>query len=440
MPINRPDKVMDVRPGSLDVTSMRYHELWLQRWLYAHFYVREGYPVPVVFSTPMDAFSLFSKLWADESNPFAYLFGLKDAQGTPLYEPYPSPVRYPLISVSRQGIKLRSYQNFSTHRWRHLNWPTVSDTQAVPGKVQVGNDLTKCQLGEVMVSRMPMAFDYRFQIDHFCLRPDTQAYFIEKLLNQFWRTGGGILQTWMDIEYPGWGHQYIRIYAEGDIDNRPPDETANQDKHVEFRTSFTLVIEGFDIDVAYKTFPALWKLVATSARIDDLDRLLLPSFTTDLRVNGTNQVLDSRVDIPPSGTCQSSIRYNDYIESGSQHIYAGMTLGGGTVTYASYGTGTNAMAQYVATGSVVSAEADVFGTYLMTVFIKHGTFSGTASSTTTTFGTYESAIVGAVAGPDQFAMTVSTVGTSLLMVWGTDAGTDAWASVSSSVFGTYQLA
>jgi hypothetical protein len=323
MPINRPDKALEVRPGSLDATSMRYHELWLQRWLYSRFYVREGYPVPVVFATPMDAFSLFSKLWADDNNPFAYLFSLKDDHGTPLYEPHPSPVRYPLISVSRQGIKLRPGQNFSTHRWRHINWPTVSDTMPIPGKEQQGTDLTKCDLGEVMTSRMPMAFDYRFQIDHFCLRPDTQAFFIEKLLNQFWRSGGGMLQTWMDIEYPGWGQQYIRLYLEGDVDNRAPEEADLQEKNVEFRTSFTVVVEGFSIDVAYETVPALWKLVATSARIEDLDQLLIPSFTTDLRTTGYNYVLESRPDIPAAGTCQAEGRVRQYAAAGTQHIYFG---------------------------------------------------------------------------------------------------------------------
>jgi hypothetical protein len=301
---------------------MRYHELWLQRWLYSRFYVREGYPIPVVFASPMDAFSLFSKLWADENNPFAYLFALKDAHGTPLYEPHPSPVRYPLISVMRQGVKYRPYQNFSTHRWRHVNWPTVSDTQLIPGKEQQGNELTKCDLGEVTTSRMPMAFDYKFQIDHFCLRPDTQAFYIERLLNQFWRTGGGTLQSWMDIEYPGWGSQYIRIYVDGDIDSRAPEE-ANADKTIEFRTSFTLSVEGFSIDVNYEIVPALWKLVATSAHPDQLNELLRPSFTTDLRTTGYNYVLESRPDIPASGTCATELLHQQYLSAGTQHIRLG---------------------------------------------------------------------------------------------------------------------
>lgn len=313
MPINRPDKALDVRSGSLDVTSMRYHELWLQRWLYSRFYVHEGYPIPVVFATPMDAFSLFSKLWADENNPFDYLLRLQDEHGTPLYQPHPSPIRYPLISVMRQGVKFRPYQNFSIHRWRHVNWPTVSDTgSAVPGKEQQGVDLTKCDLGEVTTSRMPMAFDYRFQIDHFCLRPDTQALYLEKLLNQLWRSGGGVLQTWMDIEYPGWGQQYIRIYVDGDIDNSALEESQFQDRTVEYKTTFTLVIEGFSIDVQYLIEPALWKLVYSSARLNQIDRLVFPPLVEDLRTQGYNYVLESRPDIPAAGTCQDEGRHRQY--------------------------------------------------------------------------------------------------------------------------------
>jgi len=179
-------------------------------------------------------------------------------------------VRYPLLSVMRQGIRFRPYQNFSTHRWRHVNWPSVSDTEEIPGKEQIGNELVQCDLGHITTSRMPMAFDYRFQVDHFCMRPDTQAFYIERLLNQFWRSGGG-LQTWMDIEYPGWGQQYIRIYIEGDIDHRAPEDSAVQNSPVEYRTSYTLVVEGFSIDVDYQIEPALWKMIVTSAKPEELD-------------------------------------------------------------------------------------------------------------------------------------------------------------------------
>lgn len=316
------DKTLDVRPGALESTSMRYHELWLQRWLYSRFYVREGYPVPVVFASPMDAFGHFAQLWADENNPFKYLLELKDENGTPLYEPHPSPIRYPLISVMRKGLVYRSYQNFSQHRWRHVNWPTISDAGSeVPGKEQIGIDLTKCDLGNINVSRMPMAWDFRYQIDHYCLRPDTQAFYLERLMRQFWRSGG-VLQSWMDIEYPGWGSQYIRIYIDGEIDQSAPDDAEFQDKNVEYRTSYTITVEGFDIDLEYQTHPTLWKMIAHSADPDSLNHLLRP-IEVDLRTKGYNYVLESRPDIPAAGTCQDEGNRNQYLANGTVYILLG---------------------------------------------------------------------------------------------------------------------
>jgi hypothetical protein len=101
----------------------------------------------------MDAFSQFTRLWSEANNPFLYLLQAVNDDGTPLYQPYPAPVRYPLLSVYRKGFKYRTYQNFSIHKFRHINWPTVSD------------DVGRCELGNVTTSRMPMAWDYRFQID-----------------------------------------------------------------------------------------------------------------------------------------------------------------------------------------------------------------------------------------------------------------------------------
>ena len=321
------DKTLEVRPGSLGAMSMRYHELWLQRWFYSRFFVREGYPVPVVFGTPMDAFAHFKNLWADEQNPFKYLLELKDENGTPLYEPHPSPVRYPLISVMRKGQKMRPYQNFSIHRWRHMNWPTISDAGSiVPGKEQVGYDLTKCDLGNVTVSRMPMAWDYRFQIDHFCLRPDTQAFFLEKLANQFWRGGGAAPQTWMDIEYPGYGSHYIRLYVEGEIDQSAPEDSQFAETNVEYRTSFTIVLEGFDVDLNFQNVPALWTSVFNIRFPEDVPALFYP-VTIDGRARGYNYVLESRTDIPSAGTCQEEGIRNQYLAAGTVYIELGDLAG-----------------------------------------------------------------------------------------------------------------
>lgn len=317
------DKILEVESGGLGATSMRYHELWLQQWLYTRFFVKEGYPVPVVFGTPMDALGHFQQLWSAEQNPFRYLLDLKDAAGTPLYEPHPAPVRYPLISVMRKGIRYRPSQNFSIHSWRHINWPTVSSAgSAVPGVDHQGTNLVKCDLGSVTTSRMPMAFDYHFQIDHYCMRPDTQAFYVERLLNQFWRTGG-TLQTWLEVVYPGWGSQYVRLFVDGDIDQSAPDDGQTQDRHVEFKTTFTITIEGFSVDVNYEVKPTLWKLVQGTAALDDLAAFTGVRAVTDLRFTGQNPVLNSRTDIPPVGACQVEGARAAYVDAGTAYLQVG---------------------------------------------------------------------------------------------------------------------
>ena len=67
-----------------ELTGMRVHELALARWLHQNFQTRPGYPTPVVFATPMDAFAEFDRLFASANNPFAYL--LKDVNGKKIGE------------------------------------------------------------------------------------------------------------------------------------------------------------------------------------------------------------------------------------------------------------------------------------------------------------------------------------------------------------------
>lgn len=303
--LNVNDGTPNVRAGSLGGASMRYHELAVQLWLNSLFFVREGYPIPVVFTSPMDAFSAFQQLWADENNPFSYLFNLKDKNGTPLYAPYPSPVRYPVISVHRKGWKYRQYQNFSIHRWRHINWPTVANAGTeVYGPQADGWDIHKCGLGNVTTSRMPMAWDYKFQIDHFCNRPDTQAFFVEQLMQTFWRTGGTTPQTWINVPYPGWGNRRVRLFLEGDIESMTPEEP-EEGKNVEFRTSFTIVVEGFDIDLRYEIYPALWKIIMRMGAVApiELEDAVYLTKTVDVRIDGKNPSIDVRPNVPSWGTC-----------------------------------------------------------------------------------------------------------------------------------------
>ena len=276
---------------------MRYHELALQRWFYSTFFVRAGYPIPVVFSTPMDAFGNFQFLWKRDKSPFSYLFDLKDEKGTPLYEPYPSTLRYPLISVFRRGWKYRPEQSYGIHQFRHMNWPTVSP------------DVDRCELGNVTVSARPNAWDYRFQIDHFAMRPDTQAYFIEQLMRSF-VVGGGSPQTWMQIHFPVLGMQKIRMYIDGEIENSTKEEPEDQ-THMEFRTTFTLVVEGYSIDQNVQFVPALWSLLlrsaAQSASPSELTAAFDEQVRVELRLGDDNVTLNSRSNVPSDVQCQQDL-------------------------------------------------------------------------------------------------------------------------------------
>lgn len=285
------DTTYQVRSGGLESTSMRYHELAMQAWLYSRFFVREGYPVPVVFGTPMDAFSKFQDLWSSADNPFKYLYDLKDSNGTPLYEPYPSVPRYPLISVSRKGWKYRTSQNYSIHQWRHLNWPTVA------------KDVKRENLGYVTVSDMPMAWDYKFQITYYSMRPDTQAFFIEAFMREFNRTGG-TPQTWIPVQYPGVGQHLIRLYlADESLDWATPEEP-EPDKIVEYKTAINVTLEGYSIDVDFKSVPALWTLNVgrNSGTVDELSEISPLIDSDNLRIGNDNPVLNDRANVPADGT------------------------------------------------------------------------------------------------------------------------------------------
>jgi hypothetical protein len=288
---------------------MRYHELALQAWLNRSFFVREGYPVPVVFASPMDAFSKFKDLWSRGNNPFSYLFDLKDDRGTPIYEPHPSVPRYPLLSVMRKGWKYRQQQNYSIHQWRHLNWPTVS------------KDVSREDLGTVTVSFMPMGWDYKFQIEYYSMRPDTQAFFIENMMRQFWRSGGA-LQTWLPINYPGVGQHYIRLVMDGDnLEWSTPDEP-EPDKIAEYRTTVNITVEGYSIDTNFQKLPSLWTLVVGNsyATAADLEQIS-PVLADNLRVNNDNPDMLGRDNIPANGT--EGTPFATIGQGGNQYIFLG---------------------------------------------------------------------------------------------------------------------
>lgn len=273
--------------------SMRYHELALQRWLNQNFHVTEGYPVPVVYTAPMDAFSHFRELWSQDNNPFLYLLDIKDKGGKPLYEPHPSPPRYPIISVHRKGWRPRVGQNYSCRQWRRLSWPTVVSSGTV----------VRQDLGNVLVAQMPMAWDFLYQVDFFCLRPDTLAAFIKHFMWKLYRTGGQTPQTWVTVAYPFYGHLFARTWLEGDITPMMP-ETPDNEVNVEYRVSLSLVMEGWEVDINIREVPTVWKMVVNDK--EEVSPGVLETVytkTVDLRTPGvvTNQVLAGRANVPPFG-------------------------------------------------------------------------------------------------------------------------------------------
>jgi len=284
------DETLSVRKGTLGSTEMRFHELALQQWFYGTFFVRAGYPIPVVFGTPMDAFGNFQILFSRADSPFNYLFDLKDDAGNPLYEPSPSTLRYPLISILRKSWRLRPEMSYGLHQFRHMNWPTVSA------------DVQRSDLATVATSFMPMGWDFRFQIDHFAMRPDTQAYFINMLFRAL-AVGGGTPQTWIRIHFPALGWQKVRLYMDGDLENSTKEEPEDQ-KHMEFRTTVNLVMEGYSIDQDIEFKPAFWKLIIRgseeSASPQEISAAFSSQFETtmDLRAEEKNPTLDARPNVP----------------------------------------------------------------------------------------------------------------------------------------------
>lgn len=274
-----------------DRNGMRYHELALQRWLNLNFHVVAGYPVPVVFTAPMDAFSYYSKMWATENSPFAYLYNAKDSAGNPLYEPYPAPARYPIISVHRRGWRIRQSQNYSIHRWRRLGWTT---------RFTSGTNL-RDDIGNVLTAQMPQAVDFLYQIDFFCLRPDTLAVFVKHFMQKCRRTGGQNFQTWITVAYPFYGQLFSRLFVDGELAPMMPEEGG--DTNQEYRVSIPVVVEGWEPDVVIQEEPVFWTLVVngkTPSAVSPGELETVYTASVDMRSSQlTNNVMASRDNLPP---------------------------------------------------------------------------------------------------------------------------------------------
>ena len=151
-----------------------------------------------------------------------------------------------------------------------------------------------------------MAWDYRFNIDHYAMRPDTQALFVQRLMRQLQYTAGQP-QLYIPVIYPGHNAQWIRTFLQGEINDMT--EKAPGENFMVFRTSLTLVMEGFSYDDNKVTVPTVWALLAQQGPTSptDLGNAYNFGFTYQLRENPTgNQVLNARAPLPPFVTLDGS--------------------------------------------------------------------------------------------------------------------------------------
>lgn len=273
------------------ITSMRVHELGVQRWLNQRFLVAEGYPMPVLFTKPMSAYADFKQHWSAPNSVFSYLLEAKDREGRPLYQPHPAAPSYPLLTVNRQSWQYSAARSFSSHWWRHAGWPTVS------------SNVKLRDLGQVYQSRMPQAWDYRLQLDHYANRPDGQAYFIHELQQGFFPSAGSP-NTWIRMVYPGVsGAKLVRVVLDGDIQDLTEEDPA--DNRRIYRTTVTLVVEGWVPDPNYLNVPAFWTMAtnATAVAPAELEanyQILLQQDLRPLTGTGENGIVNSATNTPPS--------------------------------------------------------------------------------------------------------------------------------------------
>jgi hypothetical protein len=273
-----------------NISSMRVHELAVMRWLNQRFLVADGYPMPVLFSKPMSAFSDFRQLWQQDNGPFAYLLQAKDKEGRPLYQPHPSPPIYPLLTINRKSWKFAPQRNFGSQWKRHAGWPTVS------------NDVKKKDLGTAREQRMPQGWDYSITIDHYATRPDQQAHFIQEL-QLGWFPSASVPNTWIKAVYPDiFGKKLIRVLLEGDITDSTEEEPV--DNYRVYRTTVNLIVEGWVPDPDFIYVNTFWVEAekATAISPADLEAAFNPEVTQmkDLRDTENNGIFNTATGMPPS--------------------------------------------------------------------------------------------------------------------------------------------
>jgi hypothetical protein len=241
-----------------ELSDVRVHALALSRWLNTRFMLREGMPVPVLFTAPMDAFAQFNRLWREPNNPFGYLQELVRSQGATTGAAggtslTPAQLRFPLLSVDWRRMRYRTEQSYASRVNRRLYWPTVNDTS---------QGLTLNDLGNVAQARMPAAWTFTYQVDFWCARPDTQALYVKQLTNSFKVMSAGVPQTFIPVAYPGYmGTLAERLVLASDIDDLTEKEPAETE--VRYRTSVQLELDGYAVDQNVTVVPTVWNLELT---------------------------------------------------------------------------------------------------------------------------------------------------------------------------------
>jgi hypothetical protein len=245
----------------------------------------------------MDAFSEFRRLWNDPNSPFAYLKAPAITTG----RVWPENTVTPLLSFNFLSSQFLPHLTYASRNNRHQSWPSIS---TVPEGLRENN------LGRINQVRYAQAFDFRFQLDHWCQRPDTQALFLDQLYQAFRESSAGTQQTWIPIPYPPThGRQMVRMRLEGDPQNMTEaTQTAPNDVTVLYHTSCTLIIEGYRPDRNVVTVPTVWYLTL-GVNFDGLDNLSPADMNTlylinnhDLRADPDNPIVRLRqATMPPLG-------------------------------------------------------------------------------------------------------------------------------------------
>lgn len=287
--------VYEPSPYTLEFSALRLHWVALSNWLNQHIRLPTGQPVPVINATPMDAFSQFDKLWNAQNSPFAYLRS-QETPGTPSV--YPVDQRYPLISVDSRGMRYVPERSYGSRVFRRIFWP-VSDSPGTPG-------VTLSSLAHVAQARMPLAFDYRYRIDMWSMRPDTQAFLVEQFIRAM-KASAAQLQAYIHVLYPMYmGRWLVKTVAESDIEDST--EKSPIDQPMRYRSTVDIAMQGWRADTRLVITPTLWAVntsVDVAVSPEDLAQVyVLNSY--DMRPYQRNPVLALRANLPP-GTVVGSV-------------------------------------------------------------------------------------------------------------------------------------